>query len=91
MGRLRPNELGLFDALGNAFEWTEDPALLYVTSQKEDTENAKHLLIDERMSCLLRGGSFDNLPVILRCAYRVFIRPGNRSFSNGFRPLRTLP
>ncbi|MBM3983938.1 MAG: formylglycine-generating enzyme family protein, partial [Planctomycetes bacterium] len=91
VGRLRPNELGLFDALGNAVEWTEDPALLYVTNQKEDTENVKHLLIDERVLRLVRGGSFDFQPVLLRCANRNFNRPGFRLYTNGFRPLRTLP
>jgi len=29
-----------FDALGNAMEWVEDPAVLYVTGQKDDIENA---------------------------------------------------
>lgn len=91
VGSLRPNELGLFDTLGNATEWVEDPALLYVTGQTEDIENAKLLLIDERMSRLLRGGSCDVRPVDLRCAYRNSSRPGNRSNTGGFRPVRTLP
>jgi formylglycine-generating enzyme required for sulfatase activity len=39
VGRLRPSELGLFDMLGNALEWVEDPAQLYVTGQRDDIEN----------------------------------------------------
>ena len=89
VGSLRPNELGLFDMLGNAFEWVEDPAQLYVTIQTEDIES-QLLLIDERMSRLLRGSSFSNRPVNLRCAYRDFIRP-DLSLFDGFRPVRTLP
>ncbi len=91
VGSLRPNELGLFDVLGNALEWVEDPALLYVTGQTEDIENLKLSLIDERHNRLLRGGSFSSLPVFLRTASRVSNRPGNRFYADGFRPVRTLP
>ena len=45
VGRLRPNDLGLFDALGNAQEWTEDPGFTYATSKIYDTENKPYLLI----------------------------------------------
>jgi formylglycine-generating enzyme required for sulfatase activity/tRNA A-37 threonylcarbamoyl transferase component Bud32 len=90
-GLLRPNELGLFDILGNAFEWCEDPALGYATGRKDDTENSKYLLVDERSSRLLRGGSFFAQPVNLRCANRSVDRPGYRVNTSGFRPTRTLP
>lgn len=91
VGGLRPNELGLFDMLGNAMEWVEDPALLYVTDQIEDKENSKYILIDERMSRLLRGGSFVVQPILVRSALRNIYRPGNRFSTVGFRPTRTLP
>jgi formylglycine-generating enzyme required for sulfatase activity len=90
VGRLRPNELGLFDGLGNVMEWVEDPALLYVTSQREDIENSNYIIINERISRLLRGGSFFIQPVNLRSANRFNGRPGIRDFTFGFRPLRTL-
>jgi formylglycine-generating enzyme required for sulfatase activity/tRNA A-37 threonylcarbamoyl transferase component Bud32 len=89
-GRLRPNEWGLFDALGNASEWVEDPAFLYDVSAATDRENEKNLFIKDQPIRLLRGGSFDDLPVSLRCAVRFFNRPGNRSTFIGFRPARTL-
>jgi formylglycine-generating enzyme required for sulfatase activity/tRNA A-37 threonylcarbamoyl transferase component Bud32 len=91
VGRLRPNELGLFDMLGNALQWVEDPALLYVTGQRNNIENKKSLLIDERMSRLLRGGSFNYMPVDLRCAFRNSSRPSTFNNSFGFRPSRTSP
>ena len=90
VGQLRPNDRGLFDTLGNATEWVEDPALRYVTGQKEDTENSKYMSIDERMSRILLGGSFSNRPVGVRCANRNFGRPSDRMTSDGFRPVRTL-
>jgi formylglycine-generating enzyme required for sulfatase activity len=92
VGRLRPNELGLFDGLGNALEWCEGPYLRYITNQKEDTEIAQYLLIDEQAFRLLRGGSSHQRPVDVRCANRVFFfRPGNFDYTFGFRPIRTLP
>ncbi len=92
VGRLRPNELGLFDGLGNANEWCEDPGTYYTTTQREDIGASNNALIDERLSRLLRGGAFDFQPVIVRCANRFSgVRPGSRSSAFGFRPLRTLP
>jgi formylglycine-generating enzyme required for sulfatase activity len=91
VGGLRPNELGLFDMLGNAMEWAEDPAQLYVTGQMEDVENIRLLLIDERMSRPLRGGSFYIQPVSVRSASRFSDRPGVRYITYGFRPTRTMP
>jgi formylglycine-generating enzyme required for sulfatase activity len=90
VGLLRPNDLGLFDMLGNAVEWCEDPGLVYVHNLKDDAENSKYLLIDERMSRILRGGSLDFRPVGLRCADRNTYRPGFRTNDVGFRPARTL-
>ena len=36
VGRLRPNDLGLFDTLGNALEWVEDAAQLYDIEESGD-------------------------------------------------------
>ena len=88
VGRLRPNELGLFDMLGNAQEWCEDPAQLYVTGQRNDIENKSLLLINERMSRLVRGGSFFSTPVDVRSASRNVNRPSSNTYSSGFRPVR---
>ena len=90
VGQLRPNDRGLFDALGNAMEWVEDPAQLYVTGEREDKENSKYISIDERISRLLRGGSFADRPFFVRCANRYRFRPGFRDNTFGFRPVRTL-
>jgi formylglycine-generating enzyme required for sulfatase activity len=89
-GQLRPNELGLFDSLGNAMEWVEDPPFVYDLSATADRENAKYLIVNEQTHRLVRGGSFYIQPVSLRCASRLGNRPGNRDSSFGFRPTRTL-
>ncbi len=90
VGELRPNDCGLFDALGNASEWVEDPSFLYVATQIEDKENSKYMLIDGRSNRILRGGSFVLHPMNLRSAARHHYLPGNRGNTNGFRPVRTL-
>jgi formylglycine-generating enzyme required for sulfatase activity/serine/threonine protein kinase/class 3 adenylate cyclase len=89
VARLRPNELGLFDMLGNALEWVEDPGLAYVTGHRNDIENKSLLLINERMPRLLRGGSFFIPPVFSRCASRYGVRPSLSNYAYGFRPVRT--
>jgi formylglycine-generating enzyme required for sulfatase activity len=90
VGQLRPNELGLFDMLGNALEWVEDPAQLYQTGQRDDIENRANIVIKEQMYRLLRGGSFGDRPVVLRTAVRSVYRPGYVDLTLGFRLVRTL-
>jgi formylglycine-generating enzyme required for sulfatase activity len=91
VGVLRPNEVGLFDMLGNAMEWCEDRALLYVPGQKEEIENSLPLQIIEQKNRMIRGGAFIHRPNILRSANRMLDRPGFRNWMLGFRPARTLP
>ncbi|MFM8272169.1 MAG: formylglycine-generating enzyme family protein, partial [Gemmata sp.] len=91
VGGLRPNDLGLFDTLGNAFEWVEDPWLPDVAITREDNGNEMITRIDERVSHIIRGGSFLSLPMSLRSAFRSYLRPGDRVTAFGFRPARTVP
>ncbi|MFO0825076.1 MAG: formylglycine-generating enzyme family protein [Gemmataceae bacterium] len=90
VGKLRPNELGLFDSLGNVWEWCEDAAFPYATSRTEDAEDNNHLQVVEQENHILRGGSFFYPPVYLRSANRNHYRPGLSNFNRGFRPARTL-
>jgi formylglycine-generating enzyme required for sulfatase activity/tRNA A-37 threonylcarbamoyl transferase component Bud32 len=92
-GRLKPNDLGLFDVLGNADEWCMDTERAYPPAK--DGQATEDVLADAKFSDdvvrVLRGGSFDNAAVYLRSAYRTWDRPTNRYPNFGFRPARTYP
>jgi len=91
VGRLRPNDRGLFDTLGNALEWTESPGTLYQIGQTHDDEDRVNAMISERMMRSLRGGGFIAPALFLRSAVRTVSRPGDRILYIGFRTARTLP
>jgi formylglycine-generating enzyme required for sulfatase activity len=82
-----PNDLGLFDMLGNVFEWVQDRHGLSPTLN--DNIN-KSEYVEDRAPRLLRGGSFLYLPAYVRSAYRLWVAPAYRGTNLGFRPSRTL-
>ena len=89
VGSLKPNDLGLFDMLGNALQWCEDGAVLYSAGEdEEDKEDVKDINKDD--SRVLRGGSFFVLPELVRSANRSFDVPSSRLDHIGFRPARTF-
>ncbi len=90
VGSLLPNEWGLFDMLGNANEWVDNPGWVYDTNHLEDNRQKVSLIIDEQVSYVLRGGSFVDPPVYLRSASRFSNRPGSRNYTAGLRPVRTI-
>jgi serine/threonine protein kinase/formylglycine-generating enzyme required for sulfatase activity/tetratricopeptide (TPR) repeat protein len=90
-GSLFSNDLGLFDMLGNAFEWCQDS-----TNSLKPRQNGRyidcvrtHVLVHAKSPRLLRGGAFDDLPASIRSANRDWVAPSNRSSIFGFRPSRT--
>ncbi len=92
VGGLKPNDLGLFDMLGNAFEWCFDHYGSYPEQKDkifEDTPNTQPVNAADRR--VLHGGAFASGSVFVRSAYRYDRLPVNRSYTCGFRPTRTLP
>jgi serine/threonine protein kinase/formylglycine-generating enzyme required for sulfatase activity len=88
---LLPNDLGLFDMLGNALEWVQDVPLLYRADRNGTfTDNISNILsVDETNPRLLRGGSFGDHPAGVRSANRVWDAPSSRIVNYSFRPART--
>ena len=90
-GSLFPNDLGLFDMLGNTYEWCQDSSNASRPAKEgiyNDTINISESII-EKNPRLLRGGTFDFLPAVVRSAYRDRLAPSGRSTNFGFRPSRT--
>jgi formylglycine-generating enzyme required for sulfatase activity len=93
-GLLRPNDLGLFDMHGNAWEWCQDVYQEYgesVQGKILKQEDDKYLSVSENASRVLRGGSFDYDASDVRCGCRYRFAPANRFLNVGFRPARTFP
>jgi serine/threonine protein kinase/formylglycine-generating enzyme required for sulfatase activity len=93
VGILRPNDLGLFDMHGNAWEWVQYVDKRYGKGEggkaTEDIEDIRD--INNKDSRVLRGGSFNTEASNVRSATRINSGPTTRFGTFGFRPARTLP
>jgi hypothetical protein len=90
-GSLRPNDLGLFDMLGNMWEWCHDEFHRIDTTGNQFCDIGINLSVNESSPRILRGGTFGSLAAYVRSARRDRIAPANRSSDYGFRPSRTYP
>ena len=94
VGQLMPNDLGLFDVLGNVWEWTQDRVERLGPSQtiREDSEDSV-LVITDSVARTRRGGGFPYEAAMMRSAARGTVNalPTNRRDNVGFRIARTLP
>jgi serine/threonine protein kinase/formylglycine-generating enzyme required for sulfatase activity/tetratricopeptide (TPR) repeat protein len=90
-GSLLPNDLGLFDMLGNQWEWVQDSTRrsLWARNGLFSDNIRRYESINEKSPRLLRGGSFGGLPWNVRSAYRAGDAPAFRINDFGFRPSRT--
>ncbi len=93
VGQKRPNDFGLFDSLGNVWNWVYDPGFYYPEQKGviaiSDVEDIRD--IADSNNRVLRGGSFNDRPGNVRLAYRSGNRPSDRDNTVGMRPARTLP
>src|SRR5262249_21937991 len=89
-GSLMPNDLGLFDMLGNAWEWCQDAARPHGSSGDgkaiEDMEDPAE--ITNSTIRVFRGGAVNEPGPAVHSAHRNTVGPGYRA---GFRLARTLP
>jgi formylglycine-generating enzyme required for sulfatase activity len=85
-GSFRPNGFGLYDMLGNIWEWCED---IYAKDAYSKHEKNNPIYANGGSSRVLRGGSWGNDPRRVRCADRSWDNPGVRDGFLGFRLLRT--
>ena len=83
----RPNAFGLFDMHGNVWEWVQD--CWHSNYIGAPTDGSAWTTGCISISRVLRGGSWNYNPAILRSANRDRNTPGFRSNSNGLRLGRT--
>jgi formylglycine-generating enzyme required for sulfatase activity len=89
-GSYAANRFGLSDMMGNAWEWVQDCYDEKAYAGQAANDGRAH----EVAGCstrVLRGGSWGDIPQIVRSASRVRSTPDNRSFSTGVRLARMLP
>jgi formylglycine-generating enzyme required for sulfatase activity len=86
VGSKKPNDYGLFDMLGNAWEWCQDGFAPYPPEERE----GKRFLtaLDSRV---LRGGSFASCAGEIRSAARFGLPPQVQLPLTGLRIARTCP
>jgi formylglycine-generating enzyme required for sulfatase activity len=87
VGLKRPNQFGLFDILGNVWEWTQDCWHgNYVGAPTDGSAWITGCSANERV---LRGGTWYDKPADLRSAIRFRGNPGSLLNVIGFRLART--
>ncbi len=86
VGSYAPNDFGLHDVHGNLWEWTEDCWNADYSGAPSDGSARTTGICAGRV---LRGGSWFDVPRIVRSAKRSRSDAGNRSSYSGFRVART--
>jgi formylglycine-generating enzyme required for sulfatase activity len=82
VGQLKPNAWGLYDMLGNAYEYCQDWFVVkpYDPAQSVDPQGP-----EEGTERVLRSGSWGTDPMHPRCAFRGGGGPTHRNMRDGFR------
>jgi formylglycine-generating enzyme required for sulfatase activity len=90
----KPNQWGLFDMLGNVWEWTFDRRLPYPSGERIDEDGEDSTLrVSNEVARTRRGGSFAYEWSTLRSAHRgdTTYFPNQTRDGVGFRVARTMP
>ena len=87
VGMKKPNDYGLFDMLGNVWQFCDNIYEIYPALEDSGTKTA----VRDDASRVLRGGSFHDITSNVRSASRLCYWPTYRVSHNGLRPARTFP
>lgn len=86
-GLFEPNAFGVYDLLGNAWEWVED---CYLPSYAGLPPSGRPRTMPNCSRRVIRGGGWDGQPRDVRPANRGYDRETNRTSALGFRVARDL-
>ena len=88
VGSFAPNQFGLYDMVGNVWEWTED--CVHNNYDGAPTDGSAWIIGGDCSNRIVRGGSWDGSPGNLRSADRNWLASVFRNPNLGFRVARTL-
>jgi formylglycine-generating enzyme required for sulfatase activity len=86
VGSFRPNPFGLYDMMGNVFEWVQD---CWVSGYRDAPVDGSPRLEKDCQKRVNRGGSWTDIPTGIRAAQRGHDGHATRVYDLGFRVART--
>jgi formylglycine-generating enzyme required for sulfatase activity len=89
VGSFAPNNFGLYDMLGNVWQWTED--CWHKDYVDAPSDGDAWIARGDCSKRVMRGGGYQNPSFIIRAANRNSDKPTDRSYSIGFRVARAYP
>jgi formylglycine-generating enzyme required for sulfatase activity len=91
VARLAPNDLGLFDVIGNVYEWCDGPARSFAGASPDGplVDDVVDRIVTGEQNHALKGGAFDSRIANLVISFRNLNTPLLKSGSVGFRIART--
>jgi formylglycine-generating enzyme required for sulfatase activity len=93
VGRLKPNDFGLFDVHGNVYTWCLDCYRAYPKGKADVPvgDNVVETVIPSKGDRVVRGGAYIENAIVCRAASRWRYSPENGPPFIGYRVARTLP